>query len=193
MEQADGLNAWLGKPPELNSSKESSNNATDDAKSNPSPYSISPSPSRSASNDSSNVVEIPHRPASHAIEVSEDEEEDITATTVPHDEELECMNGNEEDMDVDGETVISRQENLIITVPEMSEDEKEEYDFLPGHFTAKRILFAMGSVPDRKFIVKLASGEIDLVSRLSLHIFHVLTPKPRWEGLNLPHNFAMAS
>lgn len=50
---------------------------------------------------------------------------------------------------------------FYIDIPKLDPEILESYEYLPGHFTAQRILFEH----DRnKFLVKLASGEKDWVS-----------------------------
>lgn len=152
MEEEDSLdvNAWLGKPPEQATSKATSK-ATSEAHDVEGAHSAATSPSPSVSSHESDLIEIPHRPAP-AQEVVSDEE-----TVVEVDQDALQDEAQEE---VDG-FVVNRQENLTINIPELPEAERDEFDYLPDHFTAKRILYAL---PNRQYIVKLGSGEIDLVS-----------------------------
>lgn len=151
MEEEDSLdvNAWLGKPPEQATSKATSK-ATSEAHDVEGAHSAATSPSPSVSSHGSDLIEIPHRPAP-AQEVVSDEE-----TVVEVDQDALQDEAQEE---VDG-FVVNRQENLTINIPELPEAERDEFDYLPDHFTAKRILYAL---PNRQYIVKLGSGEIDLV------------------------------
>lgn len=64
----------------------------------------------------------------------------------------------------DNVALVTQQPGLSITLPALSEDDKEEYDFLPNHFDVKRVMYALGeNALDRKFVVELASGEVDMV------------------------------
>lgn len=57
------------------------------------------------------------------------------------------------------------QQGFFIEPPKLSEEEKEDYDFLPGHFSVERII---SKIRHDKYMVKLKSGERDLVSVISL-------------------------
>jgi len=148
MEEEDSLdvNAWLGKPPEQATSKSAS-----EAHDVEGAHSAATSPSPSVSGHESDLIEIPHRPAPRQ-EVISDEEHVVEA-------DQDAL--QDEAQEEGDEFVVNRQENLTINVPELPEAERDEFDYLPDHFTVKRILYAL---PHRQYIVKLGSGEIDLVS-----------------------------
>jgi len=167
MDEEDNLdvNAWLGKPPEqpTDTSKPASEAGDVDGAQR---ATTSPSPSPSVSSHESDLVEIPHRPAPPQGDISEEEHEaedglgglSDDVDELHQDDDVSTAEAEEEE--VDG-FVVHRQENLTIDVPELPENERDEFDYLPDHFTAKRILYAL---PDRQYIVKLGSGEVDLVS-----------------------------
>jgi len=166
MDEDDNLdvNAWLGKPPERPQPTPASEAAAEDHAQSAA-ASPSPSPPPSASSRESDLVEIPHRPAPAQADASEaDDQSEADRDNVQDDvDELQLDNDVsmvEPPEEVDG-FVVNRQRNLSIHVPELTEDERDSFDYLPDHFTAKRILYAL---PDRQYIVKLATGEVDLVS-----------------------------
>lgn len=158
MDAAGDLNAWLGKPPEKASSEAVSEDEVVPAQS--SAGSASPSVS---SDQSADVVEIPHRPLSQwtavqpktsfasvvQVEIEEEKSGELQDEALLSQEEVQF--------------VVNQQVGLTVEVPELSEDEKDEFEHLPGHFNVKRILYATGDA-DRRFVVKLGSGEVDLVS-----------------------------
>jgi len=164
------VNAWVGKPPEKEKPQStpasSVAEADDDAGAvDLQSMSHSPSLSPSASSHESDLVEIPPRPVPGREDITkddyqvEDTYEEIQDDTdeLQKDDEASMIDVEEE---VDG-FVVNRQNNLVIKVPQLAEEERDEFDYLPNHFTAKRILYAL---PGRQYIVKLGSGEVDLVS-----------------------------
>jgi hypothetical protein len=58
------------------------------------------------------------------------------------------------------------QKHFYIDVPAMTEEEKEEYEYLPGHFAVDRIL---AQRKDKRYNVLLQSGERIIVSLPLLH------------------------
>lgn len=63
------------------------------------------------------------------------------------------------------EMIPQLQHGFYIDIPPMDEEEKDEYEYLPGHFSAKEIISESGT--DR-FVVRLQSGEKQLVGCSSL-------------------------
>ena len=57
------------------------------------------------------------------------------------------------------------QKHFYIDVPQLSEEEKETYEFLPGHFHVKRVLSQQKK--DNRYVVRLESGEQNIVSALT--------------------------
>lgn len=162
MDEDDNLdvNAWLGKPPELAVSKSGSRaDDVDDGQS------VAATPSPTSSSHESDIIEIlPHSapPQAHTPEDEEEESEDGVDEVQEVVDESQEDNGiamTEAEAKVD-DFVVNRQENFTIKVPQLAEDERADFDYLSDHFTAKRILYAM---PDRQYLVKLGSGEVDLV------------------------------
>lgn len=164
MDEEDNLdvNAWLGKPPEQPTDTSKPVNEADDIDG---AQSATTSPSPSVSSHESDLVEIPYRPAPPQVDISEEEHE--------AEDDLDGLSDDVDELHQDGDVsmaevqeeadkfVVNWQENLTINVPELPEDERDEFGYLPDHFTARRILYAL---PNRQYIVKLGSGEVDLVS-----------------------------
>ncbi len=62
-------------------------------------------------------------------------------------------------------SIVTRlQHNFYIDVPKLSEEEKEEYEHLPGHFSVQKVL---EKLKGDKYLVRLKSDEQDLVSGLT--------------------------
>jgi hypothetical protein len=55
------------------------------------------------------------------------------------------------------------QQQLYIDIPKLSEEEKEEYEYLPGHFSVQRIVSKLRGA---RYAIKLKSGESDIVSAI---------------------------
>lgn len=151
MEDAD-LTSWMGKPPEKGPVQAPRSREEDD---------ISDESNREqsvrASDASSSVEEINYdgtpaqKPAPTVsmqyIEESSDENE-------AHEEQ------EEEDESLI-EVIPQFQQRFFIDIPKMEEEEKEGYEYLPGHFTAKKIL---SQFRRDRYLVKLGSGEKQMVS-----------------------------
>jgi hypothetical protein len=73
--------------------------------------------------------------------------------------------GTEVDNDGDPPSLGLFQKHFYIDVPRLSEEEKQTYEYLPGHFTVERVL---SQRKDKRYVVRLESGERDVVSALSL-------------------------
>lgn len=58
---------------------------------------------------------------------------------------------------------IKRQPNLSVDIPRLERADKDDFEYLPGHFEVRKVLHALHG---NKYLVKLASGETDLVRRL---------------------------
>lgn len=169
MDDENDLGAWLGKPPEKDAQPKSSSNGHADSDS-----SRAASPSSASDNDDV-VEEIPFMPEEtlHISDNGAESEEDVTM----YDNEVDELQLSEDDIsdihtreDVennidDTQQEIVKQDGLIINPPDLSEDEREEFEHLPGHFAVRKILYAM---PDRRYVVKLESGEVELVERSQL-------------------------
>lgn len=176
MDEEDNLdvNVWLGRPPEQPTDTSESVSEADDVDGT---QSATTSPSPFISSHESDLVEIPYRPTPPQVDISEEEHE--------AEDDLDGLSDDVDELHQDGDVsmaeaqeeadnfVVHRQENLTINVPELPGDERDEFDYLPDHFTARRILYAL---PDRQYIVKLGSGEVDLVSLPGCsnmtHFFH---------------------
>lgn len=53
------------------------------------------------------------------------------------------------------------QQSLYIDVPKLSHEDKQDYEFLPGHFSVRKVL---SKSDEDRYLVQLDSGEVDLVS-----------------------------
>lgn len=59
-------------------------------------------------------------------------------------------------------TINPKKQTFYIDLPSLSDIDRDDYDYLPGHFTARKVLSQHS--PDR-YVIKLASGEKTLVSK----------------------------
>lgn len=173
MDTGGELNAWLGKPP----GKIDSNVSSEDEVVAEESSTGSPSPSVS-SQQSLDVIAIPHRPLSQQPSPQVKSFSRQAAVVAINDEDPDELLDGDAASESDTEFVVSRQDGLTIKLPELSEDEKDEFEHLPGHFDVQRVLYATGDSPtERGFVVKLASGEFDLVSKLTLRSETVFTER----------------
>lgn len=170
MEEENDLNAWLGKPPGKDAQGEE--DSISQLESSPAPP---VSPSSSSANNESEVEDIPFLPEEETIQISDDEE--IEDADVEMEDDIDELQRSDEDVpevrkqqieaEIEEEPhhAIAKQDGLVIEVPELSEDEREQYEHIPGHFSVRKILYAL---PNHKYVVKLDSGEIEVVRRSQL-------------------------
>ncbi|EXJ94804.1 hypothetical protein A1O1_03202 [Capronia coronata CBS 617.96] len=59
----------------------------------------------------------------------------------------------------------SLRQSFYVEVPKLPDEDKQEYEYLPGHFSVQRIL---SKSKKGRYLVKLDSGEVDLVSSREL-------------------------
>lgn len=59
-------------------------------------------------------------------------------------------------------TINPKKQTFYIDLPSLSDIDRDDYDYLPGHFTARKVLSQHS--PNR-YVIKLASGEKTLVSK----------------------------
>ncbi|KAK4932995.1 hypothetical protein LTR66_015943, partial [Elasticomyces elasticus] len=156
----DNIGAWLGTPPERPEEAQdvSMNDVGND--SDVSAPAISPQPSSKADSD---MQEITNGVEQSAIEPENDDAEaDVEADT-------ESADGPQQDEEVEvvAERSVSpaRQEGLEIVIPELDDDERDEYQYLPDHFTVKKVYH---TYPGAKCLVKLASGEVEMLDRSTM-------------------------
>lgn len=149
-EEAADITAWMGKPPEK-------------------PVRVQPDGSPTSHRSTS----FPPSDSSSAGEVNYDgtpvKKRRVPIHEEDSDEDLPREQG-EEDM---AEVIPRFQQKFYIDIPKLDEEAKDQFDYLPGHFTVNRILSELSR--DR-YLVKLASGERQLVSlltRVSLRTRHV--------------------
>ncbi|KAI1624979.1 adenosinetriphosphatase [Exophiala viscosa] len=134
------ISSWLGKPPEK--SKNTEKDTGEDAEETLSQQSKSPVGDAYSSSDSDDNGDIEHSP-----------ENDIPVTV------------SDEDEDSVRDTTSRLQHNFYIDIPRLSREEKEAYEYLPGHFSVQRVL---SKLEDGKYLIKRKSGERDLVSAREL-------------------------
>lgn len=129
--------------------------------------SLSASPAPSVSSSSNVVIVQPRVEKPDYEDTSEESEIELSRPDI-------MLNGQEDSPVIElrssttprseDDAALVRQPGLSINLPVLSDEDKEDYDFLPNHFDVRRILCALGdNAPDRKFIVELASGEVDMV------------------------------
>jgi hypothetical protein len=154
MEEADLL-AWVGKPPERPSNDEPRTQREDDAsdKSNrePSPQATDTSSSAEEVNFDGTFVKksvpaLNMRDIEHSDEEERDKEEEGSLI----------------------EVVPDFQNRFYIDVPKLEEEEKHDFEHLPGHYTAQKIV---SNFRGDRYLVKLMSGEKQLVSSICLSCF----------------------
>jgi hypothetical protein len=142
VDQSVDLSSWLGKPPEnskpLEQQPEDAESQGSDSGDRRTPISISDA--------SSSADDILHEePIHNRVKRARFSEEPSSG-----------------DEDASLAAVTSRlQHNFYIDVPKLSEEEKQEYEYLPGHFSVRRVL---SNLEGDQHIVELESGERDLVS-----------------------------
>lgn len=150
MDEAADLSLWTGKPTEaaLSAIRDQSQREDSTANSDASSRQASPAPSEGSSK---------------AEDVTYDGSAAPTLKS-PHD----ATRSDTEEVE---EMLPRLQNGFFIDIPPMDEEEKKEYEYLPGHFSAKEVVSELGG--DR-FVVRLKSGEKQLVSYSSL-CFGLLT------------------
>lgn len=130
------LSTWIGKPPRTSKNREITA-SPEEAQRDSSPDSEQPAPE---------VIELPDSGSSDG---------DVVDAGVEHIDELVSA----ADAVPYGGSPPRANRAFIIDVPEIPN--KDEYEHLPGHFTARRVL---AEYPGDKYLVKLGSGEVELVS-----------------------------
>ena len=161
------LSSWVGKPPEKAESPGEPEEAEEDTievtatehiEAETSARDISSAPDEqaepSASEGSSDFGDILHDEADPKKRGRED--------VVPKKTNDISSDAGDEDDD-EALPIELFQKHLYIDVPKLSEEEKETYDYLPGHFSVKRVLYQQ---KDKRYVVRLESGEQDIVSPL---------------------------
>lgn len=57
-----------------------------------------------------------------------------------------------------------RQQGFYIDVPKLSKEEEDEYEYLPGHFSVRKVL---SKLENERYLIQRKSDERDIVSFLS--------------------------
>ena len=136
------LSVWLGKPPETTAGF--SSNAVDRKRAVVEIQDSSDYATRNSESNTGSEMEQNEKQRSMPAQELDDDE----TISIPRESDIRNKS-----------SVASH--SFYIDVPEFEPGVLEEYDYLPGHFTAKRILQQFRG--DR-YLVKLGSGEKDLVS-----------------------------
>ena len=136
------MSSWLGKPPEKSNNTE--DDTEEDAEKTSSHHSQSPASNAHSSSDSDDDGDIEHSPANN-IQVTVSDVESVRSPAP------------------------RLQQDFYIDVPRLSKEEKDEYEYLPGHFSVRRVL---SKLEDGRYLIKRKSGDRDLVSAL-LHFLVV--------------------
>ena len=161
------LTVWVGKPPERPNAPEQPQEAAEDIvevttsepfedEDAPGETSFAPEEQAdlSASDESSDIGDIEHGDGT----TKKRRRESYRPTAG------EDISSNEEDEEEDEDLPASIgmfQKHLFVDVPKLSEEEKETYEYLPGHFSVERVLYRQ---KDNRYVVRLESGEQDIVS-----------------------------
>lgn len=138
MEKADEIDSWLGKPPER-------------------PKAPHPDPIVDVNSD----VHVSDHNRTDSEAVTADDSRNVILTEEP-DGETE-QRGEElysSDDDSDVIEVQTKTPKVYVEVPQTVDDE-EDYEYLPGHYKVQQVL---SEYKGKGFLVKLQSGEADLVS-----------------------------
>ena len=149
MEETEDLDAWLGPPPGI--TKELIQQPIVDVESNV---------HMSDHNQTDSNIGSPEE-AQEEIQPKENGSTPAAFIQVTSSED-------EEDDEGDNETALASlnqaASNCYVQVPPKPHD-ADEYEYLPGHFKVKRVI---SELKGKRFLVKLQSGEVDLVSHALL-------------------------
>ena len=147
------LTAWIGKPPEKSQSQEPRSQQDDQ----PSEESTREQ-SAAASDSSSDAVEVNYdgTPAKKPTQT-------LTMRDIERSDDEDKDGSDDDDSLI--EVIPQFANKFFIDVPKMDEDEKEEYDYMPGHFSVQRIL---SDFRGDRYLIKLESGEKQMVSLMLL-------------------------
>ena len=139
------ISSWLGKPPENQKADEDAGKKT--------------ASQGSRGSDSESAVTAPSVTSSGG---------DIQHIENPIPMSADGRGSPADDLSSEDELVTSIvtriQQDFYIDVPKLSEEEKEEYEHLPGHFSVQKVL---AQLKGDKYLVRLKSDEKDLVSGLT--------------------------
>ena len=149
MDSAD-LSAWLGKPP-VTPEFQQNGNPEEGAESG-SDFGQEPS-----------ITEV--------IESADTKSSDLEQPQSDVQEQDEFEHDSEEDLSRDRASKLRN--GIIIEIPDIPD--KDDYEHLPGHFTVDVVLSAYQR---DKYVVKLASGEVELVRVPDISTFNILPSPP---------------
>lgn len=162
MEDID-LSAWMGKPPAQAQPPADIAEGSEDEEAVQPQLPLDPEPPRepaeaSDSDGSSESGDILHEDSITAPSLIRAQH---PRESLPDDSDLE-----EDDRPRNNSSSVLRKQNFYIDLPILSAEEKAQYEYLPGHFSVRKILLRHST---DKFIVKLGSGERTLVSLAVRH------------------------
>lgn len=147
MEETEDLDGWLGKPPEIPKAPTPDAAIVVDADSD-----VHMSDKNLTDSDIGSPEGLQEEIQS---EVDRNTQETRREVISSDDEE-----DDEEEDDTEADSAHGAASNVYVQVPPLPDDQ-EEYEYLPGHYRVKRV---MSEYKGERFLVKLQSGEADLVS-----------------------------
>jgi hypothetical protein len=140
------ISSWLGKPPENEKADDHAGKETESQGSRGSDIESAVSaPSVTSSGDDIQHIDenpIPVSDDGHGSPADEHSSDDELVTSI-----VTCI-----------------QQGLYVDVPKLSEEEKEGYEHLPGHYSVQKVL---AKLKGDKYVVRLKNEEKDLVSALT--------------------------
>lgn len=139
------MSTWLGKPPQK--TKDTEEDLEEDAGSTASQHSQSTVHDDHLSSDSDEHSDIDHSNENTVqARVS-------TTESAPADDHGPVRSA-----------VPPRQQGFYIDVPKLSKEEEDEYEYLPGHFSVRKIL---SKLENERYLIQRKSDERGIVSFLS--------------------------
>lgn len=158
------ISAWLGKPPERPKIIAEAVEPTETTE--PVENALSP-----ASHSSYEQLELSGSDgSSDGGDIVHDDRNTAHKDDGGHFIRAESISDDESELDANG--FMGRpQQQFYIEVPRMPEEEKKKYEYLPGHFSVRKVL---SKREDNHYVVELESGERDVVSGFVLIAFYVL-------------------
>jgi hypothetical protein len=171
------LSSWIGKPPEKPAIPEGPEDeamedaeaevAEDDPEDVPEKETLTPEELKSAtSSDVSDIIHDDGTSRSRATKISTRNGHEL-ADDESEDKDVDEVNGQAPALGL-------FQKHFYIDVPAMTEEEKEQYEYLPGHFAVERVL---AQREDKRYNVLLQSGERSIVSLPFFHFIYIASPR----------------
>ncbi|KAK5216594.1 hypothetical protein LTR72_010517 [Exophiala xenobiotica] len=141
------ISSWLGKPPE-------NEKADDDA-------------AKETESQGSRGSEIESAVSAPSVTSSGDDIQHIDENPIPISDDGPGNHADEQSSEDELVTsIVTRiQQDLHVDVPKLSEEEKEGYEHLPGHYSVQKVL---AKLKGDKYVVRLKNDEKDIVSSREL-------------------------